>query len=319
MCKFLSPLMTSLVTVGLLVPCLAQSAESPTIYRDKQGKVHLSDRAPEGNQYTIVEPVGGYSASSARAATPGSWAWQPASIAFTADTDTTPRSVAALVESVNKSVWIVLAASTGSELETMSELLDRGRGLVQEKDPEQELPWRETERDVKKGILRRRQGSPEAGASLGSAVAVGQDTLLTNCHVVKKRSFIRVRQGKTEARARVIAGDEAYDRCVLAVEGQTLQPVRGYRRFVSLAIGEKVYTLGSPLGLENSLGEGIISGLRNAKERHLIQTTAQISPGSSGGGLFDAAGNLIGITTFKVLGPGMEGLNFAIAVEDYTQ
>ena len=78
-----------------------------------------------------------------------------------------------------------------------------------------------------------------------------------------------------------------------------------------------MYTVGSPSGLENSLGVGIISGLRSNKGQRLVQSTAQISPGSSGGGLFDVAGRLVGITTFMICGG--QSLNFAIAAEEYAE
>jgi len=78
-----------------------------------------------------------------------------------------------------------------------------------------------------------------------------------------------------------------------------------------------VYAIGAPQGLELTLSEGLISGLRKLEEdlprhkvRNVIQTTAAISPGSSGGGLFDARGQLVGITTF-LLTAG-QSLNFAI-------
>ncbi|MFP5464469.1 MAG: trypsin-like peptidase domain-containing protein, partial [Gammaproteobacteria bacterium] len=77
---------------------------------------------------------------------------------------------------------------------------------------------------------------------------------------------------------------------------------------------ERVYSIGSPGGLENTLGEGIISGLRG---KRLIQTSAPISHGSSGGGLFDAAGYLIGITTFNMV--DAQNLNFAVSAEAYYQ
>jgi serine protease Do len=80
-------------------------------------------------------------------------------------------------------------------------------------------------------------------------------------------------------------------------------------------VGEEVYTIGSPSGLESTLGQGIISGLRQLESQRLIQTTAPISPGSSGGGLFDRSGNVIGITTFMI--SKGQSLNFAIAADDY--
>jgi len=97
----------------------------------------------------------------------------------------------------------------------------------------------------------------------------------------------------------------------------TLRPVPGFRRYGSLTIGESVYSVGSPKGLENTLGQGIISGKRELSGLKLIQTTAQILKGSSGGGLFDRFGNLIGITTFKLA--DSEGLNFAIAIDSFIQ
>ena len=73
--------------------------------------------------------------------------------------------------------------------------------------------------------------------------------------------------------------------------------------------------VGAPSGLERTLGEGIISGLRSFRESRFIQTTAPISPGSSGGGLFDGFGNLIGVTTLQA--KKGQALNFAIAAEDF--
>jgi S1-C subfamily serine protease len=67
--------------------------------------------------------------------------------------------------------------------------------------------------------------------------------------------------------------------------------------------------------MEASLGEGIISGLRSSRNWRLVQTTALVSPGSSGGGSFDGAGDLIGVTTFQL--KGAQANNFAIAAEDF--
>lgn len=103
--------------------------------------------------------------------------------------------------------------------------------------------------------------------------------------------------------------------CVLNVKEQNLRPIDGIRKFANLAVGEKVYTVGTPIGLEQTLGEGIISGFRKYKGQKLIQTSAPISSGSSGGGLFDSHGNLIGITTFLL--KDTQNLNFAIAAEQY--
>ena len=150
---------------------------------------------------------------------------------------------------------------------------------------------------------------------LGSAVAITQGRLLTNCHVVEKRPMVWIKQAEIVEQATVLSADGETDRCILSVGRELLAPVAGIRRYDDLKVGEEVYTIGSPSGLENTLGQGIVSGLRRLDGQRLVQTTAQISPGSSGGGLFDKSGNLIGITTFKL--QESEGLNFAIAAEDY--
>lgn len=98
------------------------------------------------------------------------------------------------------------------------------------------------------------------------------------------------------------------------VDGE-VKPIDGVRPYADLKVGERVFTLGAPAGLEHSLAEGIVSGKREAEGAAYVQTTAPISPGSSGGGLFDEMGNLVGITTFVYEGREHrnQSLNFAIA------
>jgi len=151
--------------------------------------------------------------------------------------------------------------------------------------------------------------------ALGSAIAVTSKLLLTTCHVIEGRPLVWIKQGDKVERAGVAFGDSQFDRCVLSVEHDVLVPVQGMRGYDGLKVAEEVYTIGSPSGLEATLGQGVISGLRKLERRRLLQTSAPISPGSSGGGLFDKSGNLIGITSFR-LREG-QNLNFAIALEDY--
>ena len=154
-------------------------------------------------------------------------------------------------------------------------------------------------------------------------MAVTSKLLLTNCHVMEGRPIVWIKQGNEVQRAGVAFGDAQTDRCVLSVEADTLAAVPGMRGYDALKVGEEVYTIGAPSGLEATLGQGVISGLRRLERQRLLQTSAPISPGSSGGGLFDKSGrrlfdksgNLIGIIRFR-LREG-QNLNFAIAVEDY--
>jgi S1-C subfamily serine protease len=160
-----------------------------------------------------------------------------------------------------------------------------------------------------------------SGTSQGSAVAVTSSELLTNCHVVQGARKVILKQAKKEWVARLVRADPRSDRCVLAVADGILTPVRGVRAHGDLQIGEPLFTIGSPAGLELSLANGILSGLREEGGKKFVQTTAPISPGSSGGGLFDARGNLVGVTTLIVAGRERlnQSLNFALPADSFWQ
>ena len=151
--------------------------------------------------------------------------------------------------------------------------------------------------------------------SQGSAVAVSLKHLITNCHVVEDRPFIVIGQGEKVRRASLVSAHWQSDRCILEVNAPSLSPVRGIRPNSDLMVGERVYTVGSPSGLERTIGEGIISGLRPSQRGRFIQTTAPMSAGSSGGGLFDSSGNLIGVTTFLL--KEAQAINFLLIPESH--
>ncbi|MFZ0210228.1 MAG: serine protease [Roseiarcus sp.] len=75
------------------------------------------------------------------------------------------------------------------------------------------------------------------------------------------------------------------------------------------------FSIGAPAGIELTMTDGLLSGKRPISGQHYVQTSAPISPGSSGGGLFDETGNLIGVTTLHLKESG--NLNFAISAEEY--
>lgn len=150
----------------------------------------------------------------------------------------------------------------------------------------------------------------------GSAVAVSERWLFTNCHVVAGADFIVIRRRERVEPAWLVAANEDTDRCVLETRAR-LVPVQRIGPYHALKVGQPVYTVGSPAGLENTFGPGMVTGLREWQGVPIIQTNAPISPGSSGGALFDARGNLVGITTFTV---GTDGsLGFAVAADSYIQ
>jgi serine protease Do len=149
----------------------------------------------------------------------------------------------------------------------------------------------------------------------GSAVAISTSEAITNCHVVIHAKSITVSKGSDELSAEVITADPQSDRCYLKVHDGALKPIRGLREYSDLTVGETVFTIGSPRGLDSTLAQGLLSGLRKMAGTQYIQISAPISHGSSGGGLFDDKGNLIGITTLMM--KDSQNLNFAIAASEY--
>ena len=160
----------------------------------------------------------------------------------------------------------------------------------------------------------------ETDDAQGSGVIVRPGIVATNCHVVGNGAAIRVYEARsrraqtdTPYRAAIYAERRDDDLCLLIVAGLNGAAAK-IRRAKTLAVGEKVFAIGAPKGLEYSLSAGVVSQLRgNGNNAPIIQTDAAISPGSSGGGLFDGDGNLVGITTFKRR--GAENINFAIPSE----
>lgn len=139
-----------------------------------------------------------------------------------------------------------------------------------------------------------------------------QTWVVTNAHVVSGSQAVTIAIGTQTYKATVKYIDEDLDIALLNIP-DTAIPIVETANASETSIADRVYAIGSPLGLENSISEGIISGLREFKSAKVVQTTAAISKGNSGGGLFDTKGRLIGITTFK-LNNG-ESLNFAIDAE----
>ena len=151
-----------------------------------------------------------------------------------------------------------------------------------------------------------------------------QGHIITNYHVVMNNKTARVRlNNKKSYTAKVIGISKRHDIAVLKLEGEKnlprpIQPGKSN----SLIVGQKVYAIGNPFGLEHTLTTGIISALgRTIKNRtlnmdDLIQTDAAINPGNSGGPLLDSAGRLIGMNVAIYSPSGASaGIGFAIPVD----
>ena len=156
-------------------------------------------------------------------------------------------------------------------------------------------------------------GETKRGTTQGSAVIVAPGVVVTNYHVVKGASALKLSRGSTSWPAELLRFDEKRDLALLRVEGLTDKPVR-LGAVARLKVGDPVFAIGAPRGLELTLTNGIVSAIREENGQQLIQTSAPIAPGSSGGGLFDSTGQLVGVTTAKA----DEGLGFAVAADDVT-
>ena len=154
----------------------------------------------------------------------------------------------------------------------------------------------------------------------GSGFIISADGLiLTNAHVVRGATEVTVKLGdRREFKAKVLGADTLTDVAVLRIDGRDL-PVARLGDPQQLQVGDPVMAIGSPFGFEQTATQGIVS----AKGRSLpgdaavpfIQTDAAVNPGNSGGPLFDAKGEVVGINAqiYSQSG-GYQGLSFAIPI-----
>ncbi|MBI4843067.1 MAG: trypsin-like peptidase domain-containing protein [Nitrospirae bacterium] len=148
----------------------------------------------------------------------------------------------------------------------------------------------------------------------GSGFIVRADgAIVTNYHVISNATDIKVKAGdKTLDVEGLIYKDEENDLVILKAKGEKL-PVVKTGNFEKTNVGEKVYVISSPEGLENTISDGILSGIRDIDEkRKVLQITAPVSAGSSGGPVFNKDGEVIGIATFII--QTAQNLNFAMPI-----
>lgn len=159
----------------------------------------------------------------------------------------------------------------------------------------------------------------------GSGVILTQDGyIVTNHHVIEDANSITVRtRSGDEYNASLVGSDEQSDLAVLKIDATGLTPaVLGDS--TTLEVGDLAIAIGNPLG---ELGGSVTSGIISALDREmtidgqtmtLLQTDAAVNPGNSGGGLFNANGDLIGIVNAKSSGENVEGIGFAIPISTAT-
>ena len=171
------------------------------------------------------------------------------------------------------------------------------------------------------------QNQVESGA--GSGVIISSDGYILTCaHVVSGASQITVTIGDTDYTATVVGKDDTSDVAVLKIDATGLTPAT-VGDSDSLSVGDSVLAVGNPLGqLGGTVTSGIVSALNRSvtirgtsstNTMSLIQMDASVSPGNSGGGLFNMNGELIGLVNAKSSSSNAEGLGFAIPINDAIQ
>lgn len=160
-------------------------------------------------------------------------------------------------------------------------------------------------------------GSDDNAIGTGSGIMIGRKGyILTNYHVVEGGKFYSVRMENDEEiyfTDEVIKYNWTLDMAVIRIHRE-LEPLFIYRGSQKLVRGQKVVAIGSPLGLFNSVSDGIISGFRNIRDTDMIQFTAPISPGSSGGAVLNMYGEVIGISTAGI--DKGQNINLAVGYEN---
>jgi S1-C subfamily serine protease len=152
----------------------------------------------------------------------------------------------------------------------------------------------------------------------GSAVVVGAGQLVTNCHVLARARKVQLRRdGLPQAvPARLTLWDPPRDVCQLSAAGIDA-PAVPLLPSAQAAVGQPAFAIGHPKGLDLTMSAGLVSSFRrnDAQQLVLIQTSAAISGGSSGGGLFNDQGALLGLTTIASVTGDAQNLNFAIPAD----
>ncbi len=160
---------------------------------------------------------------------------------------------------------------------------------------------------------------------LGTGVVLDDTgSVLTNAHVVGDSETVTIETNKgTTARASVIRRDKAIDLALLSTAATDVKWAGIQPSPAALpVVGSTVYVIGHPAGLGWTLTQGIVSGQRASGEvqaNQLIQITAAVSPGNSGGPAFDERGVWIGTVSSKLVGPGLENISFVIPASELTK
>jgi len=146
---------------------------------------------------------------------------------------------------------------------------------------------------------------------LGTGFFVRPDLVATALHVVRGATRVNARvvtDGRPTSVQGLVALDPGEDLALLRVDTVGSPLALGHERDV--AVGDEIYVVGNPFGLEGSISVGIVSGIRTLDSKTRLQVTAPMSPGNSGGPIVDSKGRVVGIAVSQVAAG--QNVNFAI-------
>jgi len=272
---------------------------------------------PSWLRHSTVATPGGTSAAIAAAATGQQVAPTPITPPLPALPPGTAPNYRAIVQEFGPSV--VHVSVEGTHKQTAEEIQEQG-GL----SPDDPLFRFFRGMPGAPSFQRGGQAAEQPFKGLGSGFIIGSDGLiLTNAHVVKEAKDVVVKlQDRREYVAKVLGVDTATDIAVLKIDAKGLPVVR-FGQPSKLMVGDYVLAIGAPYGFDQTATSGIISGKGRSLPSEggenfvpFLQTDAAVNPGNSGGPLFDAAGNVIGINSqiYSRTG-GFQGVSFAIPID----
>ena len=154
--------------------------------------------------------------------------------------------------------------------------------------------------------------------ALGSGFLISADgEIVTNYHVIKEAhsATVKLSNGAFFPVKGVLASDPDKDLAIIKVNGRNL-PFLQIGDMESLRVGDHVVAIGSPLGLEGTVSDGIVSALRDVSKTKWIQTTAPVSHGNSGGPLLDMNNHVVGVITWGINLQLGQNLNFAAPADE---
>lgn len=184
-----------------------------------------------------------------------------------------------------------------SQPDSAGKEINRSRYLS---DLQSTLVWEENYLNRKKGIEQRKKELWEKKTSYKREASVA----------ALSQSFTIYLADNTKLNAYLVKRSETHDLALLKIDGY-ITPFLEPALLATLAKGDRVYAIGNPVKLRNSVASGTFSGL----EGDFAKTDAQIYPGNSGGPLVTREGKVVGVNTFKEITQKFEGLGFAITVE----